>query len=119
MKKLLIYCVTLSIAAISGAVVLKGLQERQLTNSQLVANEQALAQDPPNDKDEELDGGGGPGSGTCGYISWTGDTWACECNVNYDIAYGQFVHWGRQKNWCCDGCQGSSYCGNNCSDYIM
>ena len=43
MKKLIILCVTLSIAAISGAVVLKSLMERQWMSPELMANEQALA----------------------------------------------------------------------------
>ena len=107
MKKLMIFCVTLSIAAISGAVVLKGLIERQLMNPQLVANEQALAGYEVGDGDK----------GTCGYISWTGDTWACECNITQSIALAMFDHWGCQQNWCCDSCPDTAYCSNGGQDY--
>ena len=65
MKKFMIFGVTLSFAVISGAVLLRSLQERQLTNPQLTANEQALADDPI-DWEEEWNGDhGGGGSDTC------------------------------------------------------
>ena len=98
MKKLIIFCVTLSIAAISGAVVLKGLQERQWMNPELVANEQALAAYA----DDAL--------GTCGVLYNDIDYGlSAVCGISKTDALYIFDICG--VNWCCDSCPSTWYCG--------
>ncbi|SFG95860.1 hypothetical protein SAMN04487988_111126 [Algoriphagus hitonicola] len=50
-------------------------------------------------------GGGGSGSGTCGYLDTTGYP---VCNLTREQAEGYANQYG--GHWCCDSCSTASYC---------
>ena len=114
MRKLMIFCVSISAFAICVAMVLKLTYEQRWSDPLLIENAVALAQDNGEgamNPDEE--GGSGGGSGTCGAKAWTGDSWEIVCKVSYAYAMMVYNWWNTPyKWWCCDSCSSSTYCGN-------
>lgn len=53
------------------------------------------------------------GTGTCGYVAWTGDAWFPECNISKSAAMDGYNHWSGTtlRWWCCDSCASTWYCG--------
>ena len=131
MKKTLTICFAISAFAISGALLLKSIQEKNMSDPLLLANVAALATAsndcPPETCSAEevcvcafefngfcLEWECIPGDGgTCGSTGWTGDSWFTVCNVSKEEAMENFYWWDTpHKWWCCDSCPTTWYCGN-------
>ena len=105
MKKLMFYCVTLSFVAISGSLLIKSACEKAMINPIVLANAEAMAQDPwvnwIND-------------GTCAAIAWTGDSWGSICNESKADVMDWYNNWNGTKYWCCDSCASTSWWASEC-----
>ena len=100
MKKLLFACSGIAMFLLSAVCFVLADRNEQTGSSLFLANVEALARFPEGD------------GGTCGYQAWTGDSWVIGCNLSKEEMQEGYNWWDTPyKNWCCDSCGSSSYCG--------
>jgi hypothetical protein len=51
-------------------------------------------------------------SGTCGVAIWSGDSWMIGCGLSKSYIDSIWDLYSGPKNWCCDSCSSTWYCGS-------